>query len=305
MPIGIRVRRHPRTFLVWGFIALVVATIAWGATYSPSYRKCLSDHANQDRKDKQSNLNEPVKGGAGVEVVPVFVMCEGAFIDENNGTLTAIATIFIAAFTLTLWRATNRLWESGEKQIDVAQKSAIAALRQANAVVALESPIPVIAGIKLVQYLDRFAKESMADPITAGPVPDFCRVLTNFINIGRSPMRVDGFSIEWEITRDLPAERRYRNTRQPWDTWLRERESVWFRVDPQCEIELTADQHRRIRDGQEHLWVYGRVFYSNFMKEHSIIGFSFRWNLANGFERIQHTAYNYEENASGSEPSRT
>ena len=39
--------------------------------------------------------------------VPVLLLCEGSFIDENNGTLTALATIAIAAFTLTLWRATT------------------------------------------------------------------------------------------------------------------------------------------------------------------------------------------------------
>jgi hypothetical protein len=37
----------------------------------------------------------------------LFIECEAYFSDQNGGLITAIATIFIAAFTLTLWRSTN------------------------------------------------------------------------------------------------------------------------------------------------------------------------------------------------------
>src|SRR5207302_10883162 len=40
---------------------------------------------------------------AGIKLFPVFLVCAGSFIDENNGTFTAAATIVIATFTLTLW----------------------------------------------------------------------------------------------------------------------------------------------------------------------------------------------------------
>lgn len=101
-------------------MVLAVAIAAWCATYSSSYRKCISDHANYGHEDKLSNLNKMTQSDPKVEVLPVFLLCEGKFIDENNGTLTAIATFAIAGFTLTLWRATALLWRAGEHQLRIA-----------------------------------------------------------------------------------------------------------------------------------------------------------------------------------------
>jgi hypothetical protein len=54
--------------------------------------------------------------------VPVFLLCEGEFIDENSGTLTALATIAIAAFTLTLWRATTEQGRLTRESIDLGNR---------------------------------------------------------------------------------------------------------------------------------------------------------------------------------------
>jgi hypothetical protein len=40
----------------------------------------------------------------------------GSFLDEHNGAVAAISTIFVAFFTATLWRATTRLWQSSLRQ---------------------------------------------------------------------------------------------------------------------------------------------------------------------------------------------
>jgi hypothetical protein len=53
-------------------------------------------------------------------------------LDRYGALITALATIAIAWFTLTLRRSTDRLWEAGEKQIAVAAKSAEAALKHAQ-----------------------------------------------------------------------------------------------------------------------------------------------------------------------------
>lgn len=36
-------------------------------------------------------------------------------LDVHSGLLTGVATVFIAAFTFTLWRATTRLWRASER----------------------------------------------------------------------------------------------------------------------------------------------------------------------------------------------
>ena len=96
--------KHSRSFLAAACFMLVLAAFALIGTLSPSYQKCASDHESNYGQNKQANLHETIVSGVRV---PVFLLCEGSFIDENNGTLTALATIAIAAFTLTLWRATT------------------------------------------------------------------------------------------------------------------------------------------------------------------------------------------------------
>jgi len=63
----------------------------------------------------------------------MFLACEGEFIRKNDGVITSIATIFIALFTLTLWRSTDKLWKAGELQIRAAEKAADAATLAAQA----------------------------------------------------------------------------------------------------------------------------------------------------------------------------
>jgi hypothetical protein len=48
----------------------------------------------------------------------------GAALDSNNGLITAIATVFIAWFTFSLRRSTDKLWNAGERQIALARESA-------------------------------------------------------------------------------------------------------------------------------------------------------------------------------------
>jgi len=97
--------KHSRTFLVWACFLFVLAAFALIGTLSPSYQKCTADHERHDSQNEQPDLDKTIASSA---YVPLFFVCEGAFVDENNGTLTALATIAIAGFTLTLWRATTK-----------------------------------------------------------------------------------------------------------------------------------------------------------------------------------------------------
>lgn len=60
----------------------------------------------------------------------------GAAIDAYNGVITAIATAFIAWFTLTLRRSTDKLWLAGEKQIEFLRESAESQSREMQASIA-------------------------------------------------------------------------------------------------------------------------------------------------------------------------
>jgi hypothetical protein len=49
-----------------------------------------------------------------------------AAIDGHNGVITALATIAIAWFTLSLKQATDRLWDAGERQLKLAREALVA-----------------------------------------------------------------------------------------------------------------------------------------------------------------------------------
>lgn len=49
------------------------------------------------------------------------------FLESHDAFFVAVGTGFIAVFTFTLWRSTNKMWEAGEKQIAIAREAANAA----------------------------------------------------------------------------------------------------------------------------------------------------------------------------------
>jgi hypothetical protein len=110
--------KHSRSFLAWSCFALALALMAWIGSLSPSYQKCAAEHERHYGNNESTNLHERSPNLR--EIMPVFLMCEGAFIDENSGTLAALATIAIAAFTLTLWRATTEHGRITDRVLDLA-----------------------------------------------------------------------------------------------------------------------------------------------------------------------------------------
>ena len=113
-PLRVMAKRLARLFLGASVIILMLAMIAWGATYSPSFQKCVADYGNNKSQDQTAPFHEKVVPSRQGQI-SVFVRCEGKFIDENNGTLVALATIALSIFTFTLWRSTERLWQSSEE----------------------------------------------------------------------------------------------------------------------------------------------------------------------------------------------
>jgi hypothetical protein len=51
----------------------------------------------------------------------ICIRCAGHVIYEYRDAATAVATILIAIFTFTLWRSTDKLWEAGTEQFNLAR----------------------------------------------------------------------------------------------------------------------------------------------------------------------------------------
>jgi hypothetical protein len=72
-------------------------------TFSPVFQVCIEKHKPSDEK----GVAEKNKTFGIAVALDSNVRCTGEFIDANNGAITALATIVIAAFTGTLWIATS------------------------------------------------------------------------------------------------------------------------------------------------------------------------------------------------------
>jgi len=71
------------------------------------------------QKPQQEKSQESTEKGCGFAQSLIYREAEIIFewIDRRHDLVTAAATIVIALFTFTLWRATDRLWDAGERQL--------------------------------------------------------------------------------------------------------------------------------------------------------------------------------------------
>jgi hypothetical protein len=81
------------------FVILLGLFVSGARLLASGFKQCVAHHQTQDAS---STTDE------NPSTFSVYVECTGDFIDKNNGSITALATIIIAAFTATLWRATTK-----------------------------------------------------------------------------------------------------------------------------------------------------------------------------------------------------
>jgi len=94
-----------RTIALWLLVALVGGWLAYALTQSPTFQTCLAE------------IPSDATANAFIENARVKTVCTGRFLFETRDAVLALATIAIALFTWTLYRATQRLWKAGERQL--------------------------------------------------------------------------------------------------------------------------------------------------------------------------------------------
>jgi hypothetical protein len=208
------------------------------------------------------------------------------WIERRHDFVTAASTIVIAVFTTILGIFTISL--AGSTRI-----SANAALRQANAVVALEVPIPSVTEIKLVGYVNGTDNVSNIDPVQQGMPPEFCRPIIRLSNLGRTQMHFQRFCCDWLVCRNLPLEPPYQRISQLGGAFPGNTPPTWF-ADLTNVIQLTNEERQIMQTGESYLWVFGYFRYLNFMREPAVIGFLRRWDLAQGFVREPNPRYDFQ-----------
>jgi hypothetical protein len=207
-----------------------------------------------------------------MNIVPLSIR----FIEDHHNAVIALSTLAIAVFTWTLWKAT-------ESVSSVTSVAANAALRQANVMMAAESPMPLVIGFKLVQYSQIPGETVIADPLPLGPILANCRILFCVENKGRTPARMIELCIEKFAGLALPDQPNYTHI-TPWPLVL-EKGPIWIRGDDQHIVITAADVGAALAayGAAGAFWVFGYFAYRDLLNERIEHKFLARWDQAFGF----------------------
>ena len=140
----LRLRKRQRCWALLVLSVCIVVILDWDISFYPLF-------ADNDRYAERDNrqyeccglFKGPIIGGA-----PRWVTTAVQWVDDNEGFITAGATVAIAAFTLTLWLATRGLFRMSIRQdiamrrsLRLAKASANAAKQSADAAVDFSRPV--------------------------------------------------------------------------------------------------------------------------------------------------------------------
>jgi hypothetical protein len=104
----------------------IIAILGLAAFSSQSFQDCIHEvqqtDSAQTKKEEQAGLP-----------ISLCLQCTGAFIEAHNGAISALASIVIALFTVTLWRATQGMLDATSGQSVAMEKSIAESARAANA----------------------------------------------------------------------------------------------------------------------------------------------------------------------------
>jgi hypothetical protein len=128
------------------------------------------------------------------------------FFDHYSALIAAIATGFIAYFTFTLKRSTDKLWDAGEKQISVAKQSAEAASLNAKAVLRAEQShvFPIIKQESIVELIRLWGRHDSSPGLDRDIIQGI-GLSYHFKNYGRTPAIIKMVSHQLVHSADPPV----------------------------------------------------------------------------------------------------
>jgi hypothetical protein len=207
----------------------------------------------------------------------------------TEGLFAATVALFVA--TLGLVVAAMIQSRDMKASIAVNRTAANAALRQANAMVAIESPIFAIRQLKLVGFEDEQGAVPTADPVPPGLPPPFCRPLILMENRGRTEMTINRVFCDWIVAPTIDETPEY-HFEEVWNGALVKESAAWF--PSQNGIRLNQLEAETIENFGQFLWVYGKIIYTDFMGDQFEHGYIARWTTSQGFVRDPLANYEYK-----------
>ncbi|TIP18405.1 hypothetical protein [Mesorhizobium sp.] len=108
-------------------------------------------------------------------------------VDDNDGLITALATIIIAGFTAALWRSTDNLWKAGKKQMRLIKATAaLQSIDMQASIKAAQESVDVARSSAEKQLRAYLSIRHMKTVMVSGQI---ARVKVRLVNAGQTPAR--------------------------------------------------------------------------------------------------------------------
>jgi hypothetical protein len=256
---------RPWLVIAWGVLVLTLVDGAYSVVLS-SYLPHQEIHSDYKPNEDEHSLDGPIV----LVLRQVFHAVERR-IDVHEKFLLVLSTVAIAFFTYTLWRATTKLQEAAERQIEDTQKalaigkqSADAAMLSAQSAISLERPT-------IMLYRLDFGDMGTAnwDAMLQWP-----KIEVSVKNYGRTPAFIQSLAVEIVCGITLPDEPDYSEHAfdVPPETVIEAKANFDLGATRPHQLTLLEDIEA-IKEERKFLWVYGYVQYLDFLGDRHIMRF--------------------------------
>jgi hypothetical protein len=227
------------------------------------------------------------------------IVSVGRWIETHSDFVSAAATIAIAAFTLTLWWATRRLWKVSQEQsrdmktsLDIALKTANAAQKSAE-VAEIALHVAERAYLSISNFELRHFK-----------IDDNVEIIYQIKNVGRTPAKIiKSLTIVDIFDKPIPIIPNYINNniiQGPKRTFLQPGEAgSMYGV---TKYSITQEHFNRIHNENSFIFVWGNIIYSDVFNNYFIKGFGAKLTMSTGFAMMDGYNYIEEYKQNGNEP---
>jgi hypothetical protein len=249
-----------RSWKDWLLATITLALIVWLVSTSEAFKNCIHERKNE-QPYRALHQRSAIIGTAIVGLrtrINLNIACAGNFADTNQGAITALATVFLALFTFTLWRSTTRLWKVSIEHVDIAKRG----------LVDVERPHVLIENVRMGGF--RMTEEERREHAATGNFRPsvFPTIFFDIKNHGKSPAWVIAEVVRFMPAIALPLPPEYgAPTRLVRGYAISPDEKVYGECRLEPTPELTDDSRIQIVSGEMNLFVYGYVEYDDIFRD--------------------------------------
>lgn len=189
-------------------------------------------------------------------------------------------TAILAGVSICQLYFLRRSDETARTSAESANIAAKAALHQTNALIAIESPVVILAELTMRQPPNAMLDDD--GPLVTKYPTSMARVLVTFKNVGRTAAVAKRLCLKWEITKELPEEPNYEGRfgqTTDLDRSIIQVEGTLEYTRKTIGILPSPDDARLLDQGRASIWVYGFLEFEDFMENGYVLGFARVWEV--------------------------